>query len=261
VSEGTWGGYAQQDDQNAAKPERTLEMSQNPMIDLLKPRTWMHAFLRLFFQHLYTTLAWSYDFVAYVTSAGQWQTWQEAAIECLPPGRVLEIGFGTGHLLTSLSEKGYAIVGIDPSKEMARIASGRFEKLALFARLVQAKAQALPFKNNEFHSILSTFPSEYIYDPFTIQEAWRVLKPEGVFVIIPGVEEILGFKSENKGLLSLLDTFASTLYRITGEAIDPDTQLAKEFMKRLSDPGFSWDIQHVQQPRAVVLRIIAKKKG
>jgi ubiquinone/menaquinone biosynthesis C-methylase UbiE len=231
------------------------------MIDLLKPRTWFHAFLRLFFKHLYTTLAWSYDFVAYVTSVGQWRIWQEAAVECLAPGRVLEIGFGTGHLLSSLSEKGYSIFGIDPSKEMIRIASARLDKFTRSAKVIRAKAQALPFKDNVFHSILSTFPSEYIYDPFTIQEAWRVLKPEGMLVIIPGVEEILGFKSENKGLLALLDTFASALYRITGEAVDLDTQFAREFIKRLRDPGFSWDIQHVQQSRAVVLRIIAKKKG
>ena len=230
------------------------------MIDLLKPRTWIHSFLRLFFKHLYTTLAWSYDFVACVTSAGQWRTWQEAGVECLSPDRVLEIGFGTGHLLSSLSDTGYDIFGIDPSKEMVRITSERLGKLARSPRLARAKAQALPFKSNEFQSILSTFPSEYIYDPFTIREAWRVLKPGGTLVIIPGVEEILGFKGGNKNLLALFDTFASALYRITGEAINSDTQFAKEFMKRLKDPGFSWDIQHVQQPRAVVLRIVAKKK-
>jgi ubiquinone/menaquinone biosynthesis C-methylase UbiE len=236
-------------------------MIQNPMIDLLKPKAWFIAFLRLFFKHLYTTLAWSYDFVAYVTSVGQWRTWQEAGVECLPPGRVLEIGFGTGHLLSSLSDKGYDIFGIDPSKQMVRITSGRLKKLALSLKLSRARAQALPFKSNEFHSILSTFPSEYMDDPITIQEAWRVLKPGGSLVIIPGVEKIPGFNSGNKGLLALIDTFASALYRITGETIDTDTQLAKEFFKRLNDPGFSWDIEHVQQPRAVVLRIIAKKKG
>jgi ubiquinone/menaquinone biosynthesis C-methylase UbiE len=234
-------------------------MDQNTMVDIPNPRLWINAFLRFFFKHLYTTIAWAYDLVAYITSAGQWRDWQKAGIECLPPGRVLEMGYGTGHMLSLLSEKGFEPFGIDPSTEMGHITSKRLQKRSFIANLVQAKAQALPFKENEFHSILSTFPSEYIYDPFSLKEAWRVLKPEGVLVIIPSVEEILGFKSQNNWLLALLDTFASALYRITGESIDTNTETVNEFIKRFNDPGFTWDIQHVRQKRAIVMRIMAKK--
>ncbi len=236
-------------------------MGQSNMPRLFQPQAWMQAFLRFFFKHLYTTLAWSYDFVAFVTSAGQWRSWQMAGVERLIPGRVLEIGFGTGHMLSVLAGRGYDVFGIDPSRKMSQIASRRLEKNALLAQLVSAEAQSLPFNNNEFHSILSTFPSEYIFNQTTLNEAWRVLKPEGVLVIIPGVETIFGIKSKEKWILALLDEIVSLLYRITGEAIDPNTNIAEEFMKRLSYSGFSVEIQHAQQTRAVVLRIIAKKKA
>jgi len=228
---------------------------------LSRQREWINAFLRFFFKHLYTSLAWSYDLVAFITSAGQWRTWQTAGLEYLPPGRVLEIGHGTGHMLCSLSTQGHGVVGIDPSKQMTHIASRRLEKNDTSVPLVQAMAQALPFKNDIFHSVLSTFPSEYIFNPSTIREVWRVLKPEGIFVIIPGVEKIHGLQGGRKNILALLDEFASILYRITGEAIDPEASLANEFLKRLNHPGFSWEIQHVRQPRAVVMRIIARKMG
>jgi ubiquinone/menaquinone biosynthesis C-methylase UbiE len=219
----------------------------------------INTLLRFFFKHLYTTLAWSYDFVAYVSSAGQWHFWQEAGMECLPTGRVLEIGYGTGYILTRLFGKGYDAFGIDLSKQMTHITSRRLDRLSLPKRIVRSKAQALPFKSNEFHSILSTFPSEYIINERVLKEAWRVLKPKGKFVIIPGVEEILGIKGEEKNLRALIDELSSLLYRVTGEAINPDTDVTNEFTKRLIETGFSVDIQHIRQHRAVVLQIIAQK--
>jgi ubiquinone/menaquinone biosynthesis C-methylase UbiE len=231
------------------------------MMDLLKPNTWMQNFLRTFFKHLYTSLAWSYDIVAWATSAGQWRTWQKAGVECLHPGRVLEIGFGTGHMLSLLSERNYGVFGLDPSKEMSQIASRRLRKRAFVTRIVRAQAQALPFSNESFHSVLSTFPGEYIFNPFTLNEAWRVLRPGGVLVIIPGVARILGFHRKEKKLLALADEFVSILYRITGEAADLDSKVAQDVMKRLNDSGFSAQIQHIQQTRAIILRIVATKKG
>ena len=229
------------------------------MIHLSKPGAWIQALLRFFFKHLYTTLAWSYDIVANVSSIGQWRSWQRAGVECLPPGRTLEIGFGTGHILSSMYENGFDAFGVDPSKQMTRIASRYLAKHSFTKRLVRAKAQALPFKNNEFHSILSTFPSEYIVDDLTLKEAWRVLKPMGKFIIIPGVEEIFGIKGKEKTLRALFDELSSILYRITGEAINPDTEFANDFVKQLNDTGFSTVIQHIRQRRAVVLCIIAEK--
>jgi ubiquinone/menaquinone biosynthesis C-methylase UbiE len=222
---------------------------------------WMNHFLRFFFKHLYTTIAWLYDLVAYVTSVGQWRSWQMVGLEGIAPGRVLEIGYGTGHILPMLVQGGFDAFGIDPSKQMVRIATRRLMKGSFSAKLTQAKAQALPFCDETFHSILSTFPSEFIFDEATFKEAHRVLKPEGVFVIIPGVSEILGLRGDKISVLAVLDQLASILYQITGEAIDPDLIPNQDLSNRLKYLGFSGKLELVKQKRAVVMRISAKKVG
>ena len=47
-------------------------------------------------------------------------------------------------------------------------------------------AQALPFPNSSFDSIVSAFPSEYISDPATLDELARVLRPGGRLVVVLG---------------------------------------------------------------------------
>jgi len=222
---------------------------------------WMQTFLRFFFKHLYTTFAWVYDLVAFLTSAGQWRTWQKLGVDSLPPGQVLEIGYGTGHVLSMLHSRGQNAIGIDLSKQMAQIANGRLKKLNYPPNLIRAKAQALPFGKNAFPSILSTFPSEYIFQMDTLTEIWRTLKPEGVLIIIPGVSEILGLKAEGNKILGLLDEMISILYRVTGEAIDTKANLFHEVTNQLMNLGFSVNIQHVRLKRAVLLHVKAIKKG
>jgi ubiquinone/menaquinone biosynthesis C-methylase UbiE len=56
--------------------------------------------------------------------------------------------------------------------------------------------------------VVATFPTEYIYDPATLQEAYRVLLPAGRLVILPGAT-ILG--------RGLLDRIMALLFRITGQ--------------------------------------------
>jgi ubiquinone/menaquinone biosynthesis C-methylase UbiE len=204
------------------------------------------TFLRIFFKHLYTTFAWAYDLVAWTTSMGQWQTWQSAALLDLPEGAVLELGHGPGHLLLKLTRPHRLVVGMDASKQMTLIASKRLRNQNISASVVRARAQHLPISNEVFSQVVSTFPSEFIFDPETLAEVWRVLKPGGAAVVV-GVEKITG--------KSIPDRIAAWLYRITGQFGKPGIgwkQLLKSY-------GFSAHLERVHQPRAVVLRFTARK--
>src|SRR5437764_5384152 len=53
-------------------------------------------------------------------------------------------------------------------------------------RVLQGSAQHLPFPDASFDTVVSTFPSEYIYDPDTISEVERVLRPGGRLMVIEG---------------------------------------------------------------------------
>ena len=61
----------------------------------------MQTLLRIFFQLLYHPFAWAYDLVAGLVSLGRWKSWVLCGLPLLA-GRVLEIGFGPGHLQAAL---------------------------------------------------------------------------------------------------------------------------------------------------------------
>ncbi len=145
-----------------------------------------HRFIERVFYHFYREFAWTFDAVAWAVSGGLWFGWVRAA---LPEarGRVLELGFGTGHLQLALAARP-GVAGIDASPQMARIAARRLRRHGRAQRLARGHAQALPFPAASFDTIVATFPSEYILDPQTHQEIHRVLAPGGRLVIVPSAE-------------------------------------------------------------------------
>ncbi len=217
-----------------------------PLASVRRPR-W-HAilarFLRFFFRHLYTDLAWAYDFIAWATSMGQWRTWQQAALETLGPDPTLELGHGPGHLLADLSAAGRRAVGIDPSPQMNRLA----RRHAGGTPVLRARAEALPFGDRVFGTLVATFPSEYILSPETLREAWRVLRPGGQLVVVPAAE-ITGRAPH--------DRLAGWLYRVTGQSSPPHPS----WQRALAQVGFNARLELVQQPRARVQRLVAVKPG
>ncbi|MFO3795989.1 MAG: class I SAM-dependent methyltransferase [Anaerolineales bacterium] len=144
----------------------------------------MHTPLRIFFYLLYHPLAALYDLVAALVSFGKWRQWVLSVIPYVEGERLLELGHGPGHLQKALHERGYYAFGLDLSRQMGQLAK---RKLGNSHRLVRGKAQALPFPNEAFSCIVATFPSEYILERSTLEEARRVLKAEGKILVIPGI--------------------------------------------------------------------------
>lgn len=139
--------------------------------------------VRRAFHHFYREFAWTYDGVAWAVSAGLWRRWALSAIPELH-GRVLELGFGTGHVQIALAARS-ASVGLDASPQMVARAAARLRRHGHIPRLVNAMAQQLPFPAAAFDTLLATFPAEYILSPATHAELRRVLAPGGRLVIIP----------------------------------------------------------------------------
>ncbi|MCD6287288.1 MAG: class I SAM-dependent methyltransferase [Anaerolineae bacterium] len=154
---------------------------------------------------LYHELAWGYEIVAWMVSLGRWDAWRCQAIDHVIGRRVLEIGFGTGVLLETAADRGIFIFGADPSLEMHRVASRRLRRSSRRAPRVRATAQLLPFTDGSFDTVISTFPSGYIFDPDSLNEATRVLS-RSVDGGGPGRLVItgLGFRSDRPWLLRLL---------------------------------------------------------
>jgi ubiquinone/menaquinone biosynthesis C-methylase UbiE len=160
--------------------------------------------LRYGFHLLYHSMAWTYDWVAAIASAGKWETWIQTALPYINGPKVLELGIGPGHLQTDLIKQKILAFGIDESRQMTSIAlrnirhqEGQTKGRANLNRLVRGKVQSLPFAPKTFNTVISTFPSPYIFDPLTINEITRVLAPAGKVVIVLGAE-ITGYHRMEK---------------------------------------------------------------
>src|SRR5258706_7622764 len=132
------------------------------------------------FRLLYNEVAFTYDTVSWVVSLGEWRSWQRAALKHLkasPSEVVLELAHGTANLQIDLHTAGIKSVALDFSPAMGAIARRKLSRQGLPFRLVRGRAQALPFPNGAFPTVVSTFPTDFIIDPATIAEANRVLRP------------------------------------------------------------------------------------
>ncbi len=137
-----------------------------------------------------------YRFASTVPFAGQWRVWQRLVLPRLHGHDVLELGCGLGDLLADMSEAGYACLAVEHSPQMVEAARGTLQrrKLSTKASVIQGSAQHLPFSNAAFDTVVSTFPSEYVYDPDTLSEVERVLRPGGRLIVVEGANLLpIGF--------------------------------------------------------------------
>lgn len=96
-------------------------------------------------------------------------------------GDVLEIGIGSGLNLNFYdAEKVESLIGIDPSVEIWDLNKNEINKLNFDFSFVKAFAEELPFKNNEFDTIVITYSLCTIKDPQkALSEFKRVMKDAG----------------------------------------------------------------------------------
>ena len=195
-------------------------------------RNLYHRLLRAGFRLLYNEMAWSYDFVSWAVSLGQWKHWQRAGLPFLTGPRVLEVAFGTGAMLVALRRKGLDTCGIDLSSHMAAIARRKLRRAGLDAPIVRGSAAALPFAGDTFDAILTTFPTPFIRDPNVLHECARVLRPRGRLVIVDRATMTRPY---------LIARFIEWLYVITNQR--PDWALSQATW--LEQTG--WDVEEREE--------------
>jgi ubiquinone/menaquinone biosynthesis C-methylase UbiE len=125
-------------------------------------------------------------------------------------GRTLEIGVGTG-LNLPFYRDATSIVGIDPQTSKLERAAARARRAPCPVRLVEASAEALPFADHEFDTVvvslsLCTIPD----DRAAIAEMKRVLHPEGRLLFLEHVRPRRGW------LGRIFDFFTPGWKRIAG---------------------------------------------
>lgn len=97
-------------------------------------------------------------------------------------GEVLEIGFGSGLNLPYYPDSVTSLTTIDKNPGMLRIAQERIEQSNIKVESKIVNGEELPFENQSFDSIVSTYTLCSIKNvDLALKEIYRVLKPDGKF--------------------------------------------------------------------------------
>ena len=150
----------------------------------LDREAWLVRLYRSFCNSIYGRFAFLYDLTSAVVSLGQWSRWRCLSFDFMKGKKILEIGFGTGALQIELARRGYESYGLEYSSDMQKITSKKIDRDALQSHRVQADGMRMPFEHKSFDSLIATFPEQYIAQPETLKECYRILKDDGVVVII-----------------------------------------------------------------------------
>lgn len=101
----------------------------------------------------------------------------------LPAGaKILDVGSGTGHLCSWLSQKGFDVTGVEPSEEMRGLAVKNFPDL----KFIKGISSNISFDDDQFDLIISFEVLRYLNKEENIKtyrEYLRLLKPGGKFFV------------------------------------------------------------------------------
>jgi len=130
---------------------------------------------------LFAPLGPTYDRYATVLSLGQdprWRRFLVSRVDVAPANTVLDVATGTGAVARELMRKNHcSVVGVDQSPEM--LAEAR-RRLGPDVRLVEARAEQLPFPDASFDALTFTYLLRYVADPAaTLRELARVVRRGG----------------------------------------------------------------------------------
>jgi SAM-dependent methyltransferase len=157
-------------------------------------------------------------------------------------GRVLEIGAGTGANFPYYRHLD-RLVATEPDPYMARRARARAEELGLRLELHPEPAEALPFRDAAFDSVVVTLVLCTVDDPWrSLAEIRRVLAPDGTFRF---VEHVRG-----EGWLGRAHDLIEPVWRRFGGGCHPN----RRTLETIKAAGFH--VIHLEQPRARPLPVV-----
>ncbi len=135
-------------------------------------------------------IPWLYDALCACVEQcglGRWRRWLVSGAR----GRILDLGSGTGRSLPLLATGAWA-VGLDPAGDALR----RARRRAPAVPLVQARAEALPFRGGAFATVVGALVLCSVDDPVkALAEARRVLQPGGQLRLLEHVRSTTPWKA------------------------------------------------------------------
>lgn len=175
-------------------------------------------------------------------AAAALDAWEEKANRA-PPGRLLEVGCGTGPLLVSASERGYQCVGVDIAFRWLIVARKRLEAAGIDVPLICACAEALPFPADSYDRVVLDSVIEHVHDQDRVlSQCSRALVPDGAVYLTTPNRFSIGPDPHTGFLAGSLYPRAITAKLVKRQGgIPPKRQLLSVFSlrKKLKQAGLS----------------------
>jgi ubiquinone/menaquinone biosynthesis C-methylase UbiE len=184
-------------------------------------------------------IPWLYDGLCAVlerTGLDAWRRWLAAGAR----GRTLDVGCGTGRGL-ALYSRDISPIGLDPAWDSL----ARARRRAPTVPLVQGSAEALPFRDDAFDTVVSSLVFCTVPEPARgLAEAKRVLRPDGRLRMLEHVRSRRRWKAIFQDRVEPVWTWVSggchpnrdteRAVEAAGFLIEPEGRAAKADMRRFS---------------------------
>ncbi|TPN83021.1 bifunctional demethylmenaquinone methyltransferase/2-methoxy-6-polyprenyl-1,4-benzoquinol methylase UbiE [Aquimarina algicola] len=142
-------------------------------------------------EEMFDTISEDYDGLNRVISFGIDIKWRKKVVKLIKntnPERILDVATGTGDLAIHLSETGASeIIGLDISEGMLEVGKQKInsKKLDTTIKMVKGDSENLPYEDDYFDAITVAFGVRNFENlEKGLSEIYRVLKPEGIFVVL-----------------------------------------------------------------------------
>jgi demethylmenaquinone methyltransferase/2-methoxy-6-polyprenyl-1,4-benzoquinol methylase len=124
---------------------------------------------------IFGRIARRYDLINRILSLGRDQAWRKSATRLLPPGKVLDLGSGTGAAASALEPR--QVVALDPVAPMM--------SLSRIPMRVVGIGERLPFRDGSFDGVFSAYVFRNLTSvAHTLAEIHRVLRPGGAAAVV-----------------------------------------------------------------------------
>jgi SAM-dependent methyltransferase len=112
--------------------------------------------------------------------------WVDTLLADHPAPRILDVGCGTGHMLQSLVERGYAVDAVNPSAQLNRQVRARLASMPQTnCTLFESDFESLPLTNcsHRYDLLLFSESFQYIPLPDIFEKSPALLKPGGRLLV------------------------------------------------------------------------------
>lgn len=190
-----------------------------------------------------------------------WGIWQipESELRLLPDDMsgldAIELGCGTAYVSQWMARRGARVVGIDNSERQLDTARRLAHQHGVELELVHGPAERVPRPDRSFDFAISEYGASIWADPYVwVPEAWRLLRPGGVLVILghhPLAMCVQDFTADEPATRSLQEPYFG-MHRIDwDDGQDQGTEFnlpISEWFRLFGDAGF--DVERFHELRA-----------